>query len=166
MKHIYTLAMIALLASCKKEETKTVETPVKAPREIEKVAWLTGNWGSTSKEGSLTENWVKINDSVYHGESYFVTPKKDTVFSETVVLDEVAGKMAYTVSVPGHNEEKPVRFDLTKITETEMIFENPQHDYPNKIVYTQVKPDSLVAVIYGKQKGEEKSETFAMKKIK
>lgn len=153
--------MCGMFISCKK-----TETPEKAPRQIEKAAWLTGNWGFTSKEGSLTENWVKVNDSVYHGESYFVTPKKDTVFAETVVLDEVDGKLAYTVSVPGQNDEKPVRFDLTKITDTEITFENPKHDYPNKIVYTQVKPDSLVAVIYGKQKGESKSETFAMKKIK
>lgn len=163
---MYILVAVALLASCKKEETGTTETAEKTPRQIEKAAWLTGNWGFTTEEGSLTENWVKVNDSVYHGESYFVTPKKDTVFAETVVLDEVAGKMTYTVSVPGQNDEKPVRFGLTKITDTEMTFENPQHDYPNKIVYTQAKPDSLVAVIYGKQKGEEKSETFTMKKIK
>jgi hypothetical protein len=153
--------MCVVFAACKKTETTE-----KAPRTIEKVAWLSGNWGVTTAEGSLTENWVKVNDSVYHGESYFVTPKNDTVFAETVVLDEVDGKMAYTVSVTGQNDEKPVRFDLTKITDTEITFEAPKHDYPNKIVYTQVKPDSLVAIIYGKQKGEDKSETFAMKKIK
>lgn len=163
---MYALVAIALLSSCKKEETKTVTTTEKAPRQIEKVAWLTGNWGFTTAEGSLTENWVKVNDSVYHGESYFVTPKKDTVFAETVILDEVGGKMAYTVSVPGQNNEKPVRFDLTKITDTEITFEAPTHDYPNKIVYTHVKPDSLVAVIYGKEAGKDKSETFPMKKIK
>lgn len=166
MKSIYALAGIALLVSCKKTETTSEKTTEKTPRQIEKAAWLTGNWGASTPEGNLTENWVKVNDSVYHGESYFVTPKNDTVFAETVVLDDAAGKMAYTVSVPGQNDEKPVRFDLTKITDTEMTFENPQHDYPSKIVYTQVQADSLVAVIYGKQNGKDKSETFAMKKIK
>jgi hypothetical protein len=166
MKLMYVLAGIMLVVSCKKSDSTTTVITEKTPLQIEKAAWLSGHWGASTPEGDLTENWVKVNDSVYHGESYFVTPKKDTVFAETVVLDDVAGKMAYTVSVPGQNDEKPVRFDLTKISDTEMTFENPQHDYPSKIVYTQIKADSLVAVIYGKQDGKDKSETFAMKKIK
>lgn len=32
-----------------------------------------------------------------------------------------------------------------------MVFENPAHDYPNKIVYQKVGNDSLVAEIFGKK---------------
>ncbi|MFP9116017.1 DUF6265 family protein [Flavobacterium sp. RHBU_3] len=164
MKHTLLTSLIALglfTASCKKEKE---ETP--APdRQISKAEWLLGRWENPSKDGLYEETWVKANDSVLNGASYYISGK-DTLFSETVVLDEVAGKMAYTVTVPGQNNEQPVRFDLTKITDTEIVFENPKHDYPNKIVYTQVKPDSLVAVIYGTQKGKPASENFPMKKVK
>jgi hypothetical protein len=162
-----TVIGVLALTSCndavKEQKTeKTVEKPVLKMKNAE---WLIGNWANKMPDGNLTENWHKVNDSLFHGESYFVTGR-DTVFSETVILDEIAGKMAYTVTVPNQNDAKPVRFDLTSITDKEMIFENPGHDFPNKIVYTQVKPDSLVAVIYGLKKGKPASETFAMKKIK
>ncbi len=147
------IALTLLSISCAKEKN------------ITKAEWLIGNWDNKSAEGYLVENWKKVNDSVFNGESYFIVGN-DTVFAETVVLDDVSGKMAYTVTVPGQNAEKPVRFDMTSITDNEMVFKNPGHDFPAKIVYTHPSPDSLVAVIYGKKEGKPASETFKMAKKK
>jgi hypothetical protein len=55
---------------------------------------------------------------------------------------------------------------MTKSNENEITFENPKHDFPNKIVYTKITNDSLVAVIYGKKDGKEMRENFPMKKTK
>lgn len=155
MKTILPLLLVTALCitSCTKKKN------------IIKAEWLIGNWGNESAEGNLVENWVKVNDSVFHGESYFIVAN-DTVFAETIVLDDVLGKMVYTVTVPNQNDEKPVRFDMTSITDKEMVFENPSHDFPDKIVYTHPTPDSLVAVIYGKKDGKPASETFKMTKKK
>ena len=156
------------LLSCKenKETTSDISNKVqpKAFTAIEKAAWLTGNWGHTTPEGALTEKWVKVNDSVMHGESYFVVDAKDTVFAETIELAETKGKLVYTVTVPGQNNEQPVPFEMTSATENQMVFENPAHDYPNKIVYNKINNDSLVAEISGMQKGKPASEQFAMKR--
>ena len=152
-----TLLLLLVTALCITSCTKK--------KNITKAQWLIGNWGNESAEGNLVENWVKVNDSVFHGESYFIVVN-DTVFAETIVLDDVLGKMAYTVTVPNQHHEKPVRFDMTSITDKEMVFENPSHDFPDKIVYTHPTPDSLVAVIYGKKDGKPASETFKMAKKK
>ena len=166
---LLSAAMLYSLFSCK-QETKATETetettaPVKTYAHMDKANWLIGNWGHTSKEGSLTETWVKANDSVYKGETYFVVGGKDTVFSEKVDLIQENDKLAYIVTVPGQNNEKPVRFDMTSISDTTIIFENPAHDYPNKIVYNKIGNDSVVAEIFGIQKGKPATEKFAMKK--
>ena len=163
-------AALTLLVSCKKEtatENEAVEsTPAKTYANLEKANWFIGEWGSKSAEGELTERWNKENDSVYHGESYFVVGSKDTVFAEHVRLEEANGKLAYTVTVPGQNNEKPVRFEMTSGNGNQIIFENPQHDYPNKIIYNKIGNDSLVAEISGIQKGKPASEKFAMKRNK
>jgi Domain of unknown function (DUF6265) len=151
---IFAVAILAVSTAFKQQETN-----------IKKAEWLLGRWENKMPEGTLSEIWRKVNNTEFHGESYFVIGK-DTVFAESVVLDDKNGKMAYTVTVPSQNDAQPVRFDLTAITDTQMVFENPKHDFPNKIVYTQVKPDSLVAVIYGLKKGKPASETFAMRRIK
>lgn len=166
---ILSAALVSsLIISCKKEVTETTETSTqpetKTYSELEKANWFLGNWGNTSAEGELTESWKKENDSVYTSATYFVVGGKDTVFAETARLEETNGKLAYIVTVPSQNESKPVRFDMTSSTESQIVFENPQHDYPTKIVYTKTANDSLVAEISGMQKGKPASEKFAMKK--
>ena len=49
-------------------------------------------------------------------------------------------------------------------TENEFAFENPKHDYPQKIVYKKVSDTNLVATISGKQQGKPSSESFPMTK--
>lgn len=168
MKKITLLAAVfALLASCTKKETTTEETtaPVaEAPNKMAKAEWLLGAWDNTMPEGTLTEKWEKVNDSVMHGESHFVMGGKDTVFAEHINLESTNGKLAYVVTIPGQNGDKPVRFDMTTSNENQIVFENPQHDFPNKIVYNKIGNDSLTAEISGMKKGKPASEQFAMKR--
>lgn len=157
---------IALL-SCKNENDnqKNDAAPIKTFNEIKKADWLLGSWGSTTDEGTLTETWSKINDSVFAGQAYFIAGK-DTVFSESIQLQERDKKLYYVPTVSNQNEGKPVSFALTSATITELVFENPPHDFPQKIVYNLIGNDSLVAVVSGLKNGKETKEQFPMKKIK
>jgi len=165
---LLTLSATSIFLSCKKETSAEVPasetTTVKTYPNLEKANWFLGEWANKSEEGELTERWNKENDSVYHGESYFVVGGKDTVFSEHIRLEEADGKLAYIVTVPGQNNEQPVRFDMTSSTDSQIVFENPAHDYPSKIIYNKVGNDSIVAEICGIQKGKPTSEKFEMKK--
>lgn len=153
---------LAFLASCKKETKE--EIPAKTYSNLAKAEWFIGEWGNKSTDGELTERWKKENDSVYLGESYFVVGEKDTVFAETVRLEETNGKLAYIVTVPGQNKELPVSFEMTSSTDNQIVFENPKHDYPNKIIYNLIEKDSLIAEISGLKKGKPYTEKFVMKK--
>jgi hypothetical protein len=155
-KIILFLSAIAILASCKRGKE------AKAP-EIEKAAWLVGNWENKSPEGNLSEIWTKENDSVYHGQSYFVK-SKDTLHFETISLTQVGDAVYYTPTVIGQNGNKPVVFKMTLMADRQMVFENPAHDYPQKITYTKITNDSLVASISGIQQGKPSSEKYPMGK--
>lgn len=131
---------------------------------LENANWLIGRWENNSKEGNLSEFWTKVNDSTFHGESYFVIGK-DTVFGEKVELMQRGKDFIFEARVAKQNDEKPVPFKLTKSSENELVWENPKHDFPNKIVYQRVGNDSLVAEIFGTKDGKAKSEVFKMKKV-
>ncbi|WP_307293758.1 hypothetical protein [Flavobacterium sp. SORGH_AS_0622] len=45
-----------------------------------------------------------------------------------------------------------------------MVFENPKHDYPQKITYTKGPNNTLTAEISGKLNGKPSSEKFVMTK--
>ena len=155
---IMAVLMGSLLISCKEtpKETEASAVPeTKTYSQLEKAEWFLGEWGNVTPEGELTERWKQENDSVYLG---------DTVFAETVRLEEASGKLTYTVTVPGQNNGQPVPFKMTSATDSQLVFENPQHDFPSKIVYNKITADSIMAEISGMEKGKPASQQFAMKK--
>lgn len=159
MKYNFLTLIItsSCLISCKNISTK------KNFDQLEKMSWLEGSWENKQPEGTLTETWQKINDSTYSGQTLFIK-EKDTIHFEEIVLSQKGETLFYTPTVKGQNNDEPIEFKLTNSTENEFIFENPKHDYPQKIAYKKLNANNLVATISGKQQGKPSSESYPMKK--
>lgn len=155
-KLILSLATLSIIACQNKSEKKFDE--------LEKMSWLVGEWENKMPDGVLTETWTKANDSSYTGKTLFIKDK-DTLHSEDIVLTQKGETLLYIPTVKGQNDNKPVEFKITESkTENEFAFENPAHDYPQKIVYKKVSDTNLVATISGKQQGKPTSESYPMSK--
>ncbi|MDP3681347.1 MAG: DUF6265 family protein [Flavobacterium sp.] len=152
------ILLLLVIVSCKNSDSNKNE-------KIKAASWLLGNWENKSADGNLTENWEKVNDSTFQAQSYYIK-EKDTVHFESIILQQKGENLTYTATVKGQNNDKPVVFKLTTATDKQVSFENLKHDYPQKISYNQITPDSLVAKISGIQQGKPSSEQFSMKKIK
>lgn len=151
---IYVLFLLAICCfSCEQKSATYAE--------LEKANWFLGRWENNTPDGIFSEEWKTENDSVLVGASYFINGK-DTLFAETVRLEQKGNDLLYIVSVPNQNDEKPVAFKLTSSTSDFLVFENPEHDFPKKITYKLVNKDSLYAEI----SGNDKSEGFPFKKVK
>jgi hypothetical protein len=159
--YLAVIAFLIVAASCNKTEKGSGNYP-----EMTKAAWLVGKWQNQIKNGVLTETWTKVNDSTYTARSYFVKTKGDTLHLEAITLAETQSGVTYTPVVQGQNNNQPVSFTLISSTDNELVFENPRHDYPNKIVYRKVSTDSIVAEISGTQQGKPFSERYPMGKSK
>ncbi len=157
MKKTIALFGILALLSCQNKSEKQFE-------KLEKMNWLVGQWENTTAEGHLTETWNKVNDSTFTGQTYFIINKKDTVHNESIVLTQVGDDLIYRPIVKGQNNDEPVDFKLTSEAENTFSFENPKHDYPQKIVYKKVNDKSLVATISGKQQGKPSTESYPMQR--
>ncbi len=144
-----------LIISCKKE--------TKSFSQLEKANWFLGEWKNPTPNAHFTEIWTKENDSIYKAKS-FVTIKKDTVFYENIILEQKNDSLFYTVSVKAQKKEQPVSFYLTTSSANQLIFENPKHDYPNKIIYTKITNNNILAEISGIQNGKKIKESFPMKR--
>ena len=160
MKSTIITSIIAAicLTSCKTDSSN------KSFEKLEKMSWLVGEWENKMPEGNLTETWIKANDSTFTGKTLFIKDK-DTIHSEEIVLTQKGETLLYIPTVKGQNDNKPVEFKMTESkTENEFAFENPAHDYPQKIVYKKVSDTNLVATISGKQQGKQSSESYPMSK--
>lgn len=127
--------------------------------------WLLGNWENKSDDGDLLETWKKVNDSLYDGESYFIKGK-DTLHFEKIQMKQKGEALYYIATIKGQNNDKPVTFKHNDTIEKQLVFENPKHDYPQRIVYSQITKDSIIIQISGIQQGKPSSERFSMKKSK
>lgn len=161
---IVIFAALTITLSCKKTESKP-EVELKNYSKLKKAKWFLGNWENVTKESVSREIWSQKNDSTFFAES-FTLVEKDTVFYEKIELIERNDSLLYIVSVRNQNKEKPVSFYMTKSTDNLFIFENPKHDFPNKIEYNKIGNDSLFAKIYGTDKGKQVSIDFPMKRTK
>ncbi|AOW09607.1 DUF6265 family protein [Flavobacterium gilvum] len=151
------ILLLLVIISCKKNPEATEKDQIK------KANWLLGKWETKTDDGVLSESWKQLNDSTFQGESFFIK-EKDTLHFETMTLQQKGEELFYNATVKGQNDDKTVPFKMTIITEKQLIFENPKHDYPQKITYSLIKKDSLVASISGIQLGKPSSESFGMKK--
>ncbi len=160
LKHLTILFLSGLFIACgSNNPTSTLQ------HSLTEAEWLIGKWQNNSPEGVLTENWIQLNDSLFTGESFFVVAN-DTLFSESIQIAQQGEELFYIPTVENQNGGLPVTFKLTSATGNQLVFENAAHDFPQKISYTLVGQDSLVAEVSGLSKGKPQTEQFAMVKVK
>lgn len=136
-----------------------------ATAQISKAEWLAGTWENKTSRGITYETWKKVNAQELRGASYSLKGT-DTLFHETVRLLQKDDQLYYIPTVNGQNNGQPVRFALKEATDERLVFENPQHDFPQVVSYSRIGADSLVAKISGTRNGRFREAAFPMKKMK
>jgi len=138
---------------------------IKQKKDIQKAEWLIGTWENKTRKGSIFKTWTKSGDNEFSGKSYSVKDK-DTIVFENIRIVQEKNRLYYIPTVKNQNEGLPVRFAAKSISENQLVFENPQHDFPQIIVYTKINSDSLIAEISGTKNGQKRKQTFPMKRVK
>lgn len=127
--------------------------------------WLLGTWVNLTPRGAVYESWTRQADGSLAGKSYAIKGA-DTLVFETVQLIREKDVLLYIPTVPNQNQGQPVRFTATKVSAEQLVFENAAHDFPQRISYTRIHQDSLVAEIAGMRNGQLRKQTFPMKRVK
>ncbi|PZR26469.1 MAG: hypothetical protein DI535_14460 [Citrobacter freundii] len=125
--------------------------------------WLLGKWENQTQRGKMVEEWSKLNDSTFAGRSYVITAT-DSIALESILLKKERNDLYYIPTVKGQNNDQPVKFKLKSSDTNSLVFENPAHDFPQKISYTLESERSLLAEISGMMNGQQRSRKFPMKK--
>jgi hypothetical protein len=130
---------------------------------VARLQWIAGCWVSDDGKERTEEFWLKPAGQSMIGLSRTVAGGK-TVFIEYAQIAEAKGEIAYTVALG--MGARPVSFKLIKSSDSEAVFENPAHDFPQRIIYRRESRDSLFARIEGKEKGVSKGMDFRYKSAK
>ena len=122
---------------------------------VDQFAWLTGCWTMTRGESVVEEQWLKPLGGTLMGISRTVTGNR-TVEHEFLQIRDVAGRWAYVAKPSGQAE---ATFPLKTFSDTEMLFENPTHDFPQRIRYRRTT-DGVTARVEGTRNGQTRGIDF------
>ena len=111
------------------------------------IAWISGAWQSApGGRRQIEEHWTSVGGGSMLGMSRTVAGEK-TVEFEYLRIEQRADGIYYVAHpkarCPGTD------FKLTRASATEAVFENPQHDFPKRIIYRKSGDDALTASIDG-----------------
>lgn len=130
---IITFSLSAFIAGSNKQTFKELYT-------------LEGSWKMNTKRGAVCEEWKKVNRNYLQSKGYMIKGK-DTLISERIALTNTKEGIFYTSTVEDQNNKQPIAFKMTGSENNMFVFENPQHDFPKRIVYKFITADSLHAYI-------------------
>lgn len=101
--------------------------------------WLNGTWEMPKPNGSVqVETWEEKDRTMMTGKGLKVVGK-DTTILESIQLYADRKDIWYVPTVTDQNDGAPVAFKLVSSTSHQFVFENPVHDFPQRIVY-HLKP--------------------------
>jgi len=96
------------------------------------------------------------------GANRSVRDGKTVAFEFMRIVEREDGGLEFVASPSGQNTTS---FTMSSLTDHEVIFENPDHDFPQRIIYRLVSDEELLGRIEGMIDGIEKAADFPMKKI-
>ena len=106
---------------------------------VDRVAWLQGCWRSTRGEATIEEQWMAPRGGTMLAMGRTVRGGKTTEY-ELVLIKEQSGRLAYEAHPSG---QPSATFLSTTASESSVVFENPEHDFPQRVGYRRDGSDSL-----------------------
>jgi hypothetical protein len=116
-----------------------------APAEgVSAMSWLNGPWVERKADGAWTEEyWTPPRGGLMIGAGLAGKGDQLRHWEHMRIITGKDGKIAFQ-AMPGG--EPAVGFPLVRQTETEVVFENPHHDYPQRVTYRR-EGKGIVATI-------------------
>jgi hypothetical protein len=152
MTHTRSLALcgLALVALC--------SAPAAAQRSpVDTLAWLAGCWRLAGATTTVDEQWLAPNGGVMLGVSRTVS--NGTAREHEFLRIYAAGDTLVYAAIP--SRQQPTEFRARSVSPTEVVFENPAHDFPQRIRYRRSGADLLVATIEGDRDGKRHPVVFS-----
>lgn len=130
------------------------------PATIDQMTWLQGCWIQTRPNDVIEERWMGPGGGVMLGMGRTLRDGKLRDYEYTRIV-EADGSLAYMAEPSG---QEKATFPLKSLTPDMAVFENPTHDFPQRVIYRRLGADQIVARIEGQIGGQARSVDFPYKR--
>jgi hypothetical protein len=128
---------------------------------VERLAWLEGRWQGESGGVAMEEQWTSVRGGALLGLHRDVKAGRMVSFEFLRIQATPQGTFYYA----SPNSRPPVAFRLVEAADRRAVFENPEHDFPKRILYWLDAAGALHARIEGPQGGKTVAEEWVWTKV-
>ncbi len=136
--------------------------PERQGSSIAQLSWLAGCWESDLGDRYVEEQWMRPRGGTMLGMSRTVIGTGTAEF-ESMRIRKHEGQLIFTAQPSG---QEGASFGSIELTKTKVVFENPAHDFPQRIIYRLNGDGSLAARIEGERNGELRAVDFALRRTR
>jgi hypothetical protein len=129
---------------------------------VERMAWLAGCWQGQSGEPGTIEQWLPPAGGAMLGMSRTIRQGQMAEYEFMQLRQLPDGTLAF---VPQPSGRPPTTFRLLRLGEAEAVFENPEHDFPQRVTYVRPEAARLAASIEGVRNGTSRRIEFAFLRV-
>ncbi len=150
--------MLLLMAGMAFGAAGTMETK---PRSAD-LAWLGGAWASVDVGVETEETWLAPKGGVMLGMNRTTKNAANAGF-EFMRLEDRPGGVVFLAQPSG---KPPTEFPLKELKGKRAVFENPAHDFPQRVIYRMDHRGRMVGRIEGQLGGAERALEWVFERVK
>src|SRR5687768_12520025 len=127
----FGLALFLLVAVVLSSSSAPLARGEVAASRLGQLDWLAGSWAADSAGTRIEEHWMTPRGGMMVGMHRDVIRGRAVSFEFFRIVEDTSG-IAYLTSPGGR---PAIRFPLKELAERRIVFENPTHDFPQRILY-------------------------------
>ena len=129
-------------------------------QDVARLGWLAGHWLAKSDKEEVQESWLGPRGNMMVATNLTTTGRGPAF--EFLRIGVKDGRLVY-FAMPGGRP--PTEFPMQSMTDTSVVFENPTHDYPTRIIY-RMDGEALVARVEGRRRGQDAFEEWRFTRVR
>ena len=128
---------------------------------VDQLQWLAGCWSYVGREAGSGEMWTSPAGGTMHGTARTVREGETVSHEFLMIRESEEGGLDYVAHPSG---QATAVFRLEAVEPRRVVFANPEHDFPQRILY-HLRPDGVLAArAEGVVSGEERTIDFPMER--
>ena len=150
-------------------EAASEENGSGAKARIGDVAWIAGRWSLDREDGRLEEVWSEPAGDCMMGMFRWLKEGRVWIY-EMLTIREEAGTLVMRFRhfsdslVTWEPKEEPLTYRLTRVSDTEAVFENPGSESHRLFAFQRVGDDELLVRVGAVRNGEVRTSDFAYRR--
>ena len=138
-----------------------IAAPLSMATSIDELRWISGCWVAERGEPGSTEMWMAPGGARVLGMSRTVRGGR-TVAHEFMQIVEGAEGLTF-VAMP--SSKPSASFRAIRVTPRHVTFENPDKDFPQRVIYESPDDATLIGRIEGLRDGQTRRIDYPMKRV-